>query len=707
MKDIRCTLLVAWLGLAAAADAQREPQNPTHATTHELSVTVDTGGVEWLPRNGTLSLTFDRVLTPEDGRLAVVLGSTDITELFDRQGASWRYRSELLPLPSGEHSLIVYRAAPDGQWTEVASHEIRVLRKGGIERGSLSPRLDLSLEARIDDRRTPEDPSLESQPDEKGTLRIGLDGEMTRRGWTLGERFEVLGVSERTDALRFYEVGEEADNLDLASYWLGVRRSLRHGDLALEIGHVGWEGHPYLGTMQHRGLTLEVPVAQGIAVSAVAVSGSALVGWDDPLGLERSSHRVYGLGATIELLPNRPGGLRLALDALDGSVLPIADFGRGEVTDAETSRGLGVELRGESPAGRIRFDGAWATSRFANPLDPLLAQGSDLVAVDEETRQAWNGGIEIDLLRAKPLGETRTIDLTLAVRHEEIEPQFRSVAAFVAADRRHDSAELRGQIGVASVQLSHSRSRDNLDRIASILTTRTRRSAANLSVPLGELFGGSAAWPVLTYGADRTHQFGVALPENGGFSASHIPDQVSLSHTLSLDWTGARWRLGYRLAFSDQDNRQPGRELADFEGLVHGLSVGWSPHQRLDLGLDLDREIAESIAAASEETITRLGLSFALRLPHGLGFTGQWSESDSEDTPRLSMSTSELVDLGFTWDFARAFGPAHLRRGKHGIGGQLYVRYAEQEFDALDILFGFADARSSRSITAGLNLNLH
>lgn len=238
-----------------------------------------------------------------------------------------------------------------------------------------------------------------------------------------------------------------------------MRRTLRHGDLTLEIGHVGWQGHPFLGSMQHRGVTLQAPVARGVAVSAV----------------------------------------------------------------------------------------------------------------DEETRQAWNGGFELDLLRGKPMGAERTVDLTLALRHEEIEPQFRSVAAFLAADRRHDTAELRGQIGIVSMQLVHSRSRDNLDRIASILTTRTRRSAANFSVPLSEAFGGGAAWPALSYSAERTHQYGLALPENGGFSASHIPDQISLSHALGLDWTGASWRLGYRLALSDQDNRQPGRELADFEGVIHCL----------------------------------------------------------------------------------------------------------------------------------------
>ncbi|MDA8019110.1 MAG: hypothetical protein MPN21_16850 [Thermoanaerobaculia bacterium] len=688
--NTRTIALVVCLGVAVAAGGQ------------EISVTVDTGGADWVPRTGTLNLVFDRTLGAEQGHLAVILGSVDITDLFERKGEIWRYRSEVFPLPSGERQLAVFHIGSDGSWSELATHDIRVLRRGGLESLRLAPRADLSFESRFDEDHRPADSGPDPATYDKGTLRLGFEGEVKRSGWAFDPRIEILGVSEREEALRFSELGEDADTFDLASYSLSLRRPLRHGDLALEIGHISWTSNPYLASFQHRGLTLRAPVTRGMSASAIAASGSSLVGWQDPLGLDRARHRIYGFGADFDLISSRPGGLLLSFGAIDGSILPIQDFGRGEVTDAEESRGFGLELRGASPTQRLRFDAAWATSRFRNPTDPLLSQGSELVAVEEETRQAWNGGLELDLLRGRPLGAERSIDLTLALRHEEIEPQFRTVGAFVAADRRQSTAELRGLVGPASIQLAHSRTRDNLDGLASILTTRTERGGFHLAVPLGEVFGGNLAWPALNVSLDRTHQYGLTLPENGGFSPSHVPDQVSWNRTLGLDWAGAHWRFGYRWTVSEQDNRQPGRQRADFDSLVQGISFGLTPHPRLDLGFDLDREVAESVEFETEDTVTRYGINFSLRLPRGIGFTGQWSESDSEDEPRVSMSTAELLDLAWTWDWNRVG-----KTGAHGVGGQLFLRYSEQTFDSRDLLFSFFEIRSSRSATAGINLNLH
>ena len=58
-------------------------------------------------------------------------------------------------------------------------------------------------------------------------------------------------------------------------------------------------------------------------------------------------------------------------------------------------------------------------------------------------------------------------------------------------------------------------------------------------------------------------QHGDGVPENGGFSVSHVPDQLNRNANLTLAWQRTVWSLGYRHNVVRQDNRQPGRELAD------------------------------------------------------------------------------------------------------------------------------------------------
>src|SRR5258708_537041 len=54
-----------------------------------------------------------------DGTVAIILGTTDVTALFDRRGDQLVYRADVLPLPSGESDVTVY-VVNGAAWTEVA-----------------------------------------------------------------------------------------------------------------------------------------------------------------------------------------------------------------------------------------------------------------------------------------------------------------------------------------------------------------------------------------------------------------------------------------------------------------------------------------------------------------------------------------------------------------------------------------------------------
>src|SRR5690606_17423531 len=197
-------------------------------------------------------------------------------------------------------------------------------------------------------------------------------------------------------------------------------------------------------------------------------------------------------------------------------------------------------------------------------------------------RDARYADLYLDLVQNRMVGK-HAASLSLALRHERVDPQYRTVAAAVQSDIDQNVVEMTGFLGPLQVQLGHSRSEDNLDDIPSVLTTRTRRSNAGVGLALGGLFenagGAATGLPVRGYNFDRVHQFGTGVPVNSGFSESHVPDHIGERHGVNLNWQGNAWTFGYRVEFSEQDNRQPGRESADFEHRVHGANLSLSLYE--------------------------------------------------------------------------------------------------------------------------------
>jgi hypothetical protein len=90
-------------------------------------------------------LTLNRPLQPEEGTLAVLLGATDLTALFEYEGSTLRYRPELILLPPGQSDITVYLVTAGQPWQEVARLPIHVRLPGGFEKASLDPALTLAL----------------------------------------------------------------------------------------------------------------------------------------------------------------------------------------------------------------------------------------------------------------------------------------------------------------------------------------------------------------------------------------------------------------------------------------------------------------------------------------------------------------------------------------------------------------------------------
>lgn len=684
--------------LACALDS-----SPALAQQDELELTVqlESNADEWHARDESIRLIPSRPLEPSEGRFAVLIGETDLTDLFEWRDRSLVYQPRAMPLPPGENELTVFVVTPDGDWREAARMTLRVLTDRGFQQASFSPQFDAQGTSTLDHRSEPEGAGV--APSDDASINLILNGALVKNEWRFAARMHTLGVSEQEKALRYGEEGDDAPLVDLSDYSLRIDRPEEQRSY-LELGHVAHGQHRYLMSgFASRGAILGVPIGASGAARFAALSGTNIVGWNNIVGLERSDHRILTAGLGWQLVPERPGALSVDVDYLDGSLLPRSAFNTGTITDAETSQSWGVRASGATESGRLRFDAGFARSRFNNPFDPTLAFDLEVVPVREEERDARYADVYWDVVQNRFVGRHPT-NLSLAFRHERIDPQYRTVAAFVQSDIDQNVIEMTGMWGPLQLQLAHARAEDNLDDLPSVLTTKTRRSNAGLGLALNSLFAEANAFtrwlPILTYNFDRTHQFGTGVPINSGFNESHVPDQVSARHGASASWQGNTWMFGYRVELSEQDNRQPGRERADFEYRLHGANLSLSLLEGLDVNFDVSHERSYSVEALRFDRNRNYGFGLAWRITKALHFAGSVALTESFDQPRTNENESTSLDLNLSYRL-------HWQTSEgRSIGGQLFVRYSDLDFSSYDRLFGFDSSNRTRMIIGGINFSM-
>jgi len=667
----------------------------------DLIVSANIDGRASISRYEPLVLTLSDPIQAQQGRLAVFLGETDLTAMFTPVGLVLHYHPELLPLPTGPHDLIVYRVTDDHRWVELNRWTLRVRLPGGFERAGFDPGLSLSNKGQVGTfPAPPEQPAHRLYQDFSGQFDATVH--LDRRAWSLQAQANVVGVSYQNEALRFDEQQEEAPRVDLSRYLVKLER----GAAQVHLGHVSHGRHRHLiANFASRGTAAELRLGRHLDVSVAAMNGSRVVGWSNPLGLNDPSHRMLSGTLGLDLLKNHPGSLRLEASYVDGSVLPRTGFNQGAVVDAEKSGGLGGRLLAGMRNQRLRLEAGFAGSRFTNPNDPTLAQGQDLVPVEPVTRYAHYVDLAVSVLQNAKLTPALPARLSGRVRHERVDPLYRTVAAFVRPDVEQQAVEIEGGLGPLQGQFTHTRSEDNLDGLASILKTKTRQHNVNLTLPTAPLLGASggraaSVLPRLSYSLNTTHQFATEMPAEGGFSASHLPDQRSTQHNGTADWAGNGWRVGYRFSHAFQDNRQEDREEADFLNVTNGVHLGLSPWRFLDVSLDVSLDRAENRATERIDRTRRLGVRAALRPLSLLSFSASVSPTRTQDDDLISRRTNNSVHLEAAWSFSLGSGPQKLARG------QVFVRYARRESRNRDRTFDLDQENRTWAVNTGVSLTL-
>lgn len=525
--------------------------------------------------------------------------------------------------------------------------------------------------------------------------------EMLRAPFGAQTQFDFAGSSVQSEALRFGTLGEKAPRIDLASYQM----QFSVGKAKFQLGQTSFGNNRHImSNFSSRGVSLTIPITKWMDFSAGVLNGTSVVGFPNFTGLARLQHQLQGASLGFEFLPKRPGGIRFEVTAMNGYVQPLTGFSQGAVNDAERSKGLGARLVASDKSGRFKLEAGLAVSRFQNPKDTLLDPDGRAVPSPPISRTAHYLEASFQILHDVVLTKTKKANLNFSFKHELVNPLFRSLGASPSADKTQQEYMLDGGIGEVTVQAGHAQFNDNIKNVPSILKSLTRANRFSLAVPLVSLFGNPAKplplFPRLSYSLDRTHQFGAAIPVNGGFATdpSAIPNQVATNQTFSSEWQFKKFTTGYNYNRSLTDNRQPGHERADLLNQTNSARVGFTPRTTLSFGVDLSRDSANDLGAVKLQRTWRVGSTATWTLNKRMTWTGSISNTIAGDRELTSNSRNTEFDTQF------AFNAGLTRNRWKKVQTQMFIRYANRFARVRDLSLSTTNLTRVQIMNAGLTV---
>ncbi|MEQ1765111.1 MAG: hypothetical protein ABL984_18435, partial [Pyrinomonadaceae bacterium] len=679
-----------------------------------------------IARDEKIVLTLSREMRPGEGRLALFIGESDVTSLSELGQSTISYTPGLAAYSAGENKIVLYFVDTNGNWrtlldTKFVSSEQTPVRVPVAEAPPASsaepprtpaakttygftPNVAVNIKGQNQILTFPTEGAPQRNPFTDVDTQIGLNFKVSRLGWTLNNKFDLVGVGSRQNAIRFGELQKRAPMFDLSSYLI----ELSKGRFKLNLGHVSFGSNRHLiNGFSSRGLTASIPVGKQTDITLIAANGTSVVGYDNFIGVTRRKHNMFGLGVSRELFKKRPNGLRVEFTVMRGSWLPVANFNQGVVNDAERSLGFGFRVIGSDTGQRLRYEAGFSRSRFFNPADPLLAQGLTVKAVREVWRNGRYAEVSYDILKDLALWKDKKLKLTGTFRHEELAPLYRSIGVSTQADRRQFQFEFSGNLGEMTFAIGNLQDRDNLNNLTSILKTLNRRNNVVIGIPLNTFFtpGKTNKWlPQVSYSLDRTHQFGASLPVNGEFrDPSQVPDQKNDAHSFNAQWVlNNKLTVGYRFTNGFQNNRQPGRELADFSNGVNGITVGYKPFKDLDLDIEAGREAQFSFEQKRRDSTFRIGTRGTWRTAFLKNSTLSAGVSATAAGDSLNQGDSRNLEFDAQWAYRFAIGTKKFKK----LDTQFFIRYSNRYGSTINRVFFANNLNKTQAFNMGLTFNV-
>lgn len=658
---------------------------------------------QWLNPSAPLEFTVSN--SGEAPELHFFINNSDVTALVKKvDSETYRYNSGVRALPSGDIELKIYTKIDD-DWQEVESQYFQVLTRSGFERANFSKMVSLSVEGQVDEDVKGDAFASEQDHYAAASGQMALNSDHARGDFSLESGANFSMASRQENTLRYYDKGEDAAKVDLSDYIV----TLTKGDLQLRMGHVSAGTNSLLVSgLSNRGMDARYRLNKMMDVGFSVQNASSIVGWQNFIGLDNSHHQISVGSVGLELSPSDPGKQRIEITWLNGRTQSISDFDVGEITDAEENTGWGLSYQGRFFTDRLNIDSAYAQSEYVNLQDFNLSFGDDLVEIEPTTDTAWYFSTNYQLFQQNYENPNKNFGTQLSYRKERADAFYRSLAAFVSADTITESVEANGNFQHANWRASYSESEDNVDNIPNILKTGTENTAYSLnfnvanwwSDPNSDESGGepSRFSPDINISIQQVHQLALndPNPDDSGFNGgSHLPDQMNTTRDISLGWNIGQVSVGYTYSLSDQDNRQIGRENADFERTSHSISTNFSLWDSMSVGFAIGKANNFDVEQQMDNKNRHGNINITWQLPGNFSLDSSYSLN--EDTTSLGLSESDSNSFNF--------GLNHQWSWKENVNGQWFIRYSQQESSSSDSVFDFNSFAFTRLVTAGMSVS--
>jgi hypothetical protein len=226
----------------------------------------------------------------------------------------------------------------------------------------------------------------------------------------------------------------------------------------------------------------------------------------------------------------------------------------------------------------------------------------------------------------------------------------------------------------------------------------------SVALPAAALWGGTSSsskfLPRLSYSRSVTHQFGKAIPINGGFGSDpgSVPDQVSTNQTFSSEWQFQKVTLGYSYNRSFSDNRQAARANSDFRNQTNGVRAGFNPTNKLSINIELARDSANDLGSDKLLRTWRLAPTISWTLSKHLSWTASLSNTIAGDRAQTSGNRNTEFDTQFSYRVG-------LDRGElKKVQTQMFIRYADRYARSRDTTFSTFNLTRAKVVNAGVNI---
>ncbi len=475
-------------------------------------------------------------LAPAAGKLVFMLNGNDLGSfLRTSDGVHFTLQAADFPLPAGTSTAeLLIEPAGGGEPLPLLSASIEVEDQPDSGEGLLpdnSGATDEPAEAPVDNspssgftsKLSPRASATSTRRDVNGVsstqagrefgLQAGAQDESNGNGSRLALAANLLGSSVQSRAVRFAQAGAQAVKFDLNDYLL----EYQSGDLRLSLGHVSVAGHPLLGAaFANRGVSGSYRLQHGFDVALTSQHATSIAGAPNLWGLRDTDQRVHALTLGWEALPDQPGALRLEATGMSGELSrAVATAGTGALPETEKSSGTGLRVQWAPPDSLYRVEGAWAMSTSVRP-DGF---GGEQVA---RGRKAWFADGSARVIDSGASGGVPDRKLTLRLRHEQADLDFRSVAGGASADVKRTLVGAEGVFHGVQTQWARTFSQNNVQRRTDLPVLHTRADVVSAALPLAPWLDATDSppgapvrgswWPTLQAGWQRNVQRAGSLP---------------------------------------------------------------------------------------------------------------------------------------------------------------------------------------------------